>query len=216
MSEMTELISKSFETPLGEVVCCLKSSESELEFEGTKSYENGKSEVYKTKGHQIELVEFKIKQPLYNGETVTDSNGWIWRIQKTNSVAEELETSCFLHPNNGVEFDIATGEHLDAIEAQTEEWTLHIGTEDGEILNYRAQEEDWFPKRLLDKVDFEQSITKLRTERVITSIPKLELNEKLHIQYLTAYSEREQESVSSWLAVDEFKNNLEKWIGIRQ
>jgi len=211
---MAELIHKSFETPLGEVTCRLNSSSSEISLQDTKAYEHGKSEIYETSGHLIELVEFKIRQPLYNGENVTDSNGWIWRIRKTNPQSEQLETSCFLEPNVGVEFDIATGEHLDAIEAQNDKWTLHIGTEDGEVLNQRAQDEDWFPKRLMNEVDFYQSITKIKTQGVVSTIPELELDEKLHLQYLTAYSERSSESVSSWLAVDEFKTKLENWIGI--
>jgi hypothetical protein len=211
---MAELVSKSFETPLGEVTCYLNSSSSEITLEETRTYEHGNSEIYRANGHKIELVEFKIRQPLYNGETLTDSNGWIWRIQKTNTQREELEIACVLSPKNGVEFDIATGEHLDAIEAQNDKWTLHIGTEDGEVLNRRSQEEDWFPKRLLNEVDFYQSITKIKTQGVVSTIPELEPDEKLHLQYLTAYSERSPESVSSWLAVDEFKIKLEKWVGL--
>ena len=55
-----------------------------------------------------------------------------------------------------VDFDVATGEHLDAIEASNNDWILHIGTEDGEVLNFRAGENDWFPNRLQNKVDFYQ------------------------------------------------------------
>lgn len=211
---MEELIRKSFETPLGEVICCLNSSNSEVTLEDTKTYEHSNSDIYRTSGHQIELVEFKIRQPLYNGETVTDSKGWIWRIKKMNTQTEELEIVCFLNPNDKVEFDIATGQHLDAIEAQDDKWTLHIGTEDSEVLNHRAQEDDWFPKRLSNEVDFYQSITKIKTHGVISTIPKLENSEKLHLQYLSAYSETSPESVSSWLAVDEFKRKLENWVGI--
>lgn len=211
---MTALINKSFETPLGKVTCCLQSTISEIALQETKTYENGKSEIYRTKGHLIEVVEFKIKQPLYNGETVTDSCGWVWRIQSINDQTEELEITCLLSPSNEVEFDIATGEHLDAVGAEDNQWTLHIGTEDGEALNYRAQNDDWFPARLLNKADFYQSITRIKTEGVTSTIPILENGEKLHLQYLTAYAERSAESVRTWLAVDEFKEKLENWIGI--
>ena len=30
-----------------------------------------------------EIVSFKIRVPLYNGKTLTDSFGWIFRIEKT-------------------------------------------------------------------------------------------------------------------------------------
>ena len=185
---MKELISKSFKTPLGNVICSLRSSDSQVDFKAAINYENGHSEIFITKGYQVELIEFKIRQPLYNGETVLGSNGWIWRIRKNNYFSEKLETSCFLQPENKVEFHPAYGEHLDAIEAWDKEWTLHIGTEDGEILNQRAQIDDWFPNRLMKEVSIFQSITKCEPNGLFTSIPELQIEEKLHIQYLTAYS----------------------------
>jgi hypothetical protein len=58
-------------------------------------------------------------------------------------------------------FDISSGEHLDAIEASNDSWTLHIGTEDGEIMSSRAENNDWFPSRLRSTVGFDRSITEL-------------------------------------------------------
>ena len=209
------IINRTFKTPIGQVACELTGDFSDIEKIGTKDYENGKSASYKTKGHTIELIEFKIKQPLYNGENVKDSNGWIWRIEKTNESKEKLKLSCVLtdYPDK-VDFDTATGEHLDAIEASNDEWTLHIGTEDGEILNSRAKSNDWFPERLESKIDFYQSITKMLKEGFETEIPELRVGEQIHIQYLLAYDKKNAESVNTWLAVDEFKRKLENWIGV--
>lgn len=209
------IINRTFKTPIGQVVCGLTGDYSDIEKIGAKDYENGRSISYRTSGHRIELIEFKIKQPLYNGETVKDSNGWIWRIEKTNESKEELKLSCVLTDySDKVDFDTATGEHLDAIEASDAEWTLHIGTEDGEIFNSRAKSNDWFPKRLENKVDFYQSITKMLKEGFETEIPELRVGEQIHIQYLSAYDKKNPESVNTWLAVDEFKRKLENWIGV--
>jgi len=209
------IINRTFKTPIGHVVCGLRTDSSDIETIGTKEYENGKSVSYQTNGHKIELIEFNIKQPLYNGETVMDSNGWIWRIERINESKGKLKLSCVLtdYPDK-VDFDTATGEHLDAIEVNDDEWTLHIGTEDGEILNSRAKSNDWFPKRLENKVDFYQSITKMLKEGFETEIPDLRVGEQIHIQYLSAYDKNNPESVNTWLAVDEFKRKLEIWIGI--
>ena len=209
------IINRTFKTPLGQVVCGLTTGSSDIETIGTKEYENGKSVSYKSSGNRIELIEFKIKQPLYNGETVKDSIGWIWRIEKIHESNEKLKLNCALTDYaDNVDFDTATGEHLDAIEASDNEWTLHIGTEDGEILNSRAESNDWFPERLRDKVDFYQSITKMLKVGFETEIPELRIREQIHIQYLSAYDKKNQESVNTWLAVDEFKRKLENWIGI--
>nr|WP_299174913.1 hypothetical protein [uncultured Allomuricauda sp.] len=212
---MTNPIEKIFETPLGQVICGLSTDSTNVENIGVKEYENGRSNSYKIGGHKVELIEFKIKQPLYNGETVKGSNGWIWRIEKIQESIDNLKLSCVLNNySDNVDFDTATGEHLDAIEASNNEWTLHIGTEDGEILNSRAESNDWFPERLKNKVDFYKSITIMLKEGFETEIPELKIGEQIHIQYLSAYDQTNSESVGTWLAVDEFKRILENWIGI--
>ena len=209
------LIKKIFESPLGQVVCGLDSSIKNIESIAINEYENGKSETFKIDGYKIELVEFKIRQPLYNGETVTDSNGWIWRIEKVGESKIDLTLVCELtDPQDNIEFDTATGEHLDAIEAYNNDWKLHIGTEDGEVMNSRAETNDSFPSRLQNKVDFYQSITKMNKAGFETDIPDLKVGESLHIQFLTAYDKSNSDSVNTWLAVDEFKRELENWIGI--
>ena len=132
-----------------------------------------------------------------------------------NSENESIEIFClFEKPIDEVELDTACGESLDAIEVFNENWSLHIGTEDGEVLNYRAKNEDDFPARLENKVDFYNSITKLQEDGVKTTIPKLNKDEIIHLQYLTAYDKRNEEKLNSWLAVDQDKRRLENWIGI--
>ncbi|AXG71145.1 hypothetical protein KORDIASMS9_03400 [Kordia sp. SMS9] len=209
------IINRTFKTPIGQVVCGLIGHFSDIEKIDTKDYENGSSVSYRTSGHRIELIEFKISQPLYNGETVKDSNGWIWKIEKIHDFNEKLKLSCVLnnYPDKVV-FDTAMGEHLDAIEASDDKWTLHIGTEDGEILNSRAKSNEGFPERLENKVGFYQSITKMLKEGFETEIPELRVGEQIHIQYLSAYDKKSPESVNTWLAVNEFKRELENWIGV--
>ena len=155
----------------------------------------------RTDKHKIEIVSFETRVPLYNGENLTDSFGWIFRIEKTTDIDEKLETYCLLDKiNDEITFDTATGEHLDAIQADSNEWTLHIGTEDGEILNSRAENDDWFPpERLKNKVDFYQSITEMKQNGFVTKIPDLNKGEKIHIQYLTAYDKKD-EAESKYLA----------------
>jgi hypothetical protein len=217
ISKLTQarIIVKTFVTPLGNVVCGLVSDSTKVNLVGHRAYENGKSELFETKAHQIEIIEFKIRQPLYNGETVTDTFGWVWKIQKRNSENELLEIFClFENPIHKVEFDTACGESLDAIEVFNETWTLHIGTEDGEVLNSRAENEDEFPARLENKVDFYNSITTMKENGLKTEIPLLNQGEILHLQYLAAYDKRNVEKVNTWLAVDQDKRRLENWIGI--
>lgn len=212
-THMTD-IKQKFKTPLGVVCCGLIYTKNDSVF-GTKKYKNGNSKIFKTKGHIIEIVSFKIRAPLYNGDSLTDSFGWIFRIEKTANTYEKIETYCLLDTtNNEITFDTASGEHLDAIQADSNEWVLHIGIEDGEILNSRAENDDWFLSRLKNKVNFYQSVTEMKQNGLITKIPNLNKGEKIHIQYLTAYDRKDKQKVNTWLAVDEFKRNLENWVGI--
>jgi hypothetical protein len=205
---------QQFDTPLGIIKCGLNSNDI-ISLVGIKKYENGQSKIFKTIGYRVEIISFKIRLPLYNGENVAESRGWIFRIEKINSADEMLEAYCMLSSHLGsTEFDSATGEHLDAIQADNSEWTLHIGTEDGEVLNARAENDDWFPSRLKNDVDFCQSITEMKQNGLITKIPHLNKGEKLHIQYLIAYDKKDESKVNTWLAVDESKRNLENWIGL--
>ena len=212
---LNALIEQTFETPIGKMLCGLKSNCSEVKFASHRNYENGNSEMFETAAHRIELITFKIRQPLYNGGKVTDSQGWIWNIEKTKEIRENIEIYCHFEQTVGqVEFDSACGENLDAIEIFNNDWTVHIGTEDGEALSERAKNKDDFPSRLADKVDFYNSITQMQQKGLFTEVPELEKTEKLYLQYLTAYDKRDTTKINTWLAVDEFKRKLESWIGI--
>ncbi|MDR2228418.1 MAG: hypothetical protein LBE39_03015 [Flavobacteriaceae bacterium] len=207
-------IEKEFKTPLGIVRSGIICGEING-FVENKKYENGCSEIFNTNGHNIEIVSFRIKVPLYNGDSLTDSLGWIFRIEKIAEIKDEIEVYCLLDKiSDEVFFDLASGEYLDALQVDYDEWTLHIGTEDGEILNIRAENDDWFPPRLKNNVDFHQSITEMKQNGFVTKIPELNKGEKLHIHYLTAYDKRDEKKVNTWLAVDESKRNLENQIGI--
>jgi hypothetical protein len=214
MTTQSTKMEHEFETPLGIIRCGVSPDGIENSNE-VRRLENGDSQVFKTKGHEIEFVSFKLKVPLYNGDTLTDSCGWIFRIEKTTDVAEKLVTYCLLGKiNSKVTFDTATGENLDAIQVDNDEWTLHMGTEDSEILNSRAEVDDWFPVRLKSILAFGQSITEMRQNGFVTNIPALNKGEKMHIQYLTAYDKQDEQKVNTWLAVDEPKRKLENWVGL--
>jgi len=210
---MNHLVRRKFETKLGIIECELMSDKSDLISIGKEKYENGNSDKYQTEGHHIELIECQVR----THEVVKDSKGWLFRITKINQKPETLKIKCQLkNPNEDIEFDTASGEHLDAIEGYNQEWQLHIGTEDGEVMYARAEKNDWFPERLRHKVNFYESITQyLEGNRGFqTEIPKLEEKEKIYIHYLTAIDLKDDRNINCWNAVDSFKRNLENWIGI--
>lgn len=214
MPTPTTDIKQEFYSPLGVVRCGLSCSQ-KTSAVGTKKYENGSSVIFSSEGHNIEMVSFKIKVPLYNGDTLTDSFGWVFRIEKTADIDERISAYCLLDKmSNAVMMAPDTGENLDAITAYNEEWNLHLGSEDGEIIKSRAEAGDWFPPRLKDKVGIFESITEMKANGFVTNTPALKRGEKIHLQYLAAYDRRDEQQCNTWLAVDKFKRELESWIGI--
>lgn len=109
------LVKSTFKTPLGTVSCELNSNFTLTKLHISGSYENGIYERFKTCAHDIDLVEFQIKQPFYNGETITDSKCWICRIKRVKEISENLKLKVFItvFPKDA-EFKFASGENLDA------------------------------------------------------------------------------------------------------
>lgn len=216
MTKIPQNIEEQYITPLGTIKCGFNLyNPQHFESEHFK-YENGFSTKLKNDSIILEKIFFKLKQPLENGGKMEDGFGWIFRIEKISDIIEtkNIETYCLIDNYENVEFDSSCGENLDAIEVRNVDWILNIGTEDGEIMNFRAEKEDWFPKRLKEKVSFYKSITEMKENGFRTKIPNLESGEKIHIQYLIAYNKKENNNVNSWIAVEESKRNLENWIGI--
>ncbi len=81
-----KLIAKIFKTPLGDVTCSLVSSNRQIARSGFSQYRNGNSESFETGGFSIKWWKFKIGVPLYNGGSIVDSHGWIWRVEKTTEM----------------------------------------------------------------------------------------------------------------------------------
>jgi hypothetical protein len=210
------LIKEKFETPLGVVECGLSSSELSIEAIDKKQYDHGESTVYRTSSHIIELITFKRRLPLFNGDVVKDTAGWIWKITKEIDSSETFKLHCLLTPSdvsiklNGSD----PGEHLDSAYMNTEEWMLHVGTEDGEIMHNRALNEDWMPSRFKNQLSFQGSFTSVQPDGLVTIVPELDFGEHIHFHYLVAYDQQSEVKVNTWFAVDEFKRNLENWIGV--
>lgn len=210
------LIEQQFQTPIGVVSCGLNSSNSFIKLIEQRQYDHGNSTVYSTSTHCIELITFKRRLPLFNGEAVEGTMGWIWRITKEQDGAESLRLHCTLSPSDANVELVGSdpGEHLDSALMHNQEWMLHIGTEDGEVMQSRALNEDWMPLRLKGELEFSHSFTEVQANGLITKVPELKQGEGIHFHYLAAYDKQSDVKVNTWFAVDEFKRNLENWVGV--
>lgn len=172
-----------------------------------------------TIGHSISLQPFDLKQVWAPGTMEYESaRGWRWFIHKTNDQKERLSIFCKLvNPSNDEEWGITSGEHLDAIEIENKTYHLHIGTEDGEMMHYRAEVSDWMPARFKAEVNFYKSFTEYIDFGFKTSVPELEEGEKIYFHFIIAINPIKpskdypnERDASTWFAVDQFKKYLDK------
>jgi hypothetical protein len=206
----------NIETPLGMVKCGLKGGHIQCDTIGHLTHENGTSIRTETENYSFESRFFNLQITTYHNSCVTAAFGWLWRIKKLTQAQEPIELFCSLKKkrNEIVQFGTASGEALDAIVAFNNDWTLHIGTEDGETLHQRAVNVDGLPERFKQDLGLHNSFTKLTRFGVETTLPQLNIGEEFHIHYLMAYGKREANNVDTWLAVDLSKRQIENWVGI--
>ncbi len=206
----------SFFTPFGTVTCGISSFQNFYEVTGENEYEHGQSISFNTRSYNVEFVTFKRKLPLYNGKTVEDTFGWLWRINKVSADEESIQLHCLLkeHDKDAQLSGADCGEHLDAVMIENGTFVLHIGTEDGEIMHSRALLGDGMPLRLKNSLNFHHSFHQLHPNGFTTAIPSLAVGESIHFHYLSAFNKKNENSINTWLAVDAFKRDLENWVGI--
>ena len=232
--EESEIIEKtvhtdSFETKLGLLTCTLFSNAEEL-FTG-RSTPSGKGSrtVITTAGHFVEMYAFPLQTDwLAEADmSVETCKGWIWKITKINEVKEQLRIELRLNDVSAeTSGSVQSGEFLDAITIENETEQLSLGTEDNEIMQIRAGENDWMPPRLEKVLKAWEPGTRLFTNYTDygfeTWVPELKENERIYFHYLAASNSRKksldypgEDDGSTWYAVDQPKKNLMKWLQIQ-
>ena len=172
-----------------------------------------------TLNHKIAIKTITLKNSeLPENMKIDSSKGWRIYIEKKTNYNEKLNVVCkLLNPTIDTEFNSDCGENLDAIIIENENGVLHIGTEDGEIIKSRAEQDNWFPKRLKNFVSLENPITEFIDFGFETKIPDLESSEKLYLHFLVAtnYEKSKEEKsvengISTWFAVEKSKTELDE------
>jgi hypothetical protein len=186
---------KKFKTNLGEI--------------SLNSFSNEKAEIeitdfgytYKSESYEIKIIEFnEIKDWLKDasGVKIEKSIGFIFQIIKLNNKKENLKFKCILENNDSkATSEPDTGEHLLAIWIDDNKNVVSIGTEDGEAMKYRAEENDWIPNRFKSELGIikvwgkykEKSFTEIIDFGLETEIPYLKKGEKFYFHYLIATNE---------------------------
>ena len=200
-------------TPLGPVSCNLRSSLPLVPGTDDLSRVSG--------GLLIRLESFDLptnwNQGFYPDPLQIDGGRcWRWFFECVSENIARVDLHCGLDDISAAFWDAATGENLAAVEYKLSGSTLHIGTEDDQLLYGRTTyPEGGFPMRFKDELGlpspFSQQLIELDRSGVNIHIPQLLIGEILYFHLLAAHVVDEQEG-DSWLAVDRSKKDLDGWL----
>ena len=205
---MRTILKDTFETNLGVIELSINS-------EYKVQYLVNSNLKVETENHKIEVVVIDLKKlELPKHMKIENSKGWRIYIEKKSEKSEKLNVICkLLNKNAENTWNYDSGENLDAVEIENGKELLHIGTEDGEAMKWRAENNDWFPNRLKNEINLEKPLTNYIDFGFVSKIPNLEINENIYLHFLIATRKTEKndnENISTWIAVDRNKNELDE------
>lgn len=188
------------------------------------------TKLINTSSHSIEVIAFENITEWVNGHLfpIESSKGWVIRIRKITSDQEQLTLCCkLLKVSDKIKAIVDSGEHLDAVWIESDQEVVSIGTEDGEMLKYRAERNDWMPTRFQKELGY-QSISEFSFTTYLetgfeTQVPALNIGEKLYFHYLVATNARKRskdypdhDDISTTFAVDFPKWTIVKRLNLEE
>ncbi|MGI4870243.1 MAG: hypothetical protein ACRYFX_03580 [Janthinobacterium lividum] len=208
---MTTILTDNFETKLGTV-------QTWIETDYNASFLSQSEGKMLSEGHEIIFQSFELTEiSLPKGMEYETSKVWRYFVRKTGPKKEKLLIFCkLINPTNDTEYGTSSGQCIDAIEIETQTHHLHIGTEDSELMQYRAEKSDWMPKRFENDLGSGSSFTEYSDFGFKTTIPDLEDGEKIYFHFIVATNPikpsqeyPDERNISTWFAVDQSKKSLD-------
>lgn len=187
------------ETPLGNIVLDIRINHSlvgQQHLSGVQSTASGDLlSRWKMDDCMIELVGANFDPILPSGMTVDGCFAWVWRIW----VLEDLNLNLSCSLDTTLEASPEPGEDLVVQSFENTLTKLSIGTEDEDALTFRAKNHDWvrgFESRITpDHIDY--------IDHGITVRFHLLAGNQLQIQFVIAWSSREDRGISTWYAAEQ-------------
>jgi hypothetical protein len=205
-----------FETPFGVVCTWLENSRG-------NSYISTDQVFNQYKAHKVTLMSAEFRNEwLPEGFSIESSIIWRWYIEKANELEENLTICCkLIDQKQNVYCGGSSGQYVQAFELQNDTHHAYIGTEDGELMQYRAEQNDWMPNRFKDVLSEEFSFIEDLDCGFKVNVPKLLMGEKIYFHFLVAVDKiRPHKTIpnevdeSTWLAVTFQKSILDDYLNV--
>ena len=205
---------KQFETPLGTFRTWLESSIGNL-----SGVESNALSLYAAHDVTLRFAEIQ-NEWLPEGFNIESSVIWRWYIEKTKDLDEVLTIHCrLIEKGSDVYCGGSSGQYIQAYELHSKTHHGYIGTEDGELMRYRAEQNDWMPNRFKEKLSDEYSFVEHVECGFKVNVPKLLVGEKIYFHFLIAVDKiRLSDAIaneldeSTWLAITFQKPTLDDFL----
>jgi len=203
-------------TPFGKLFFQLTCNDKEVFFLSPRETYSHKSAIissWRLEGCEVEFfrADFTPKIPAHM--SVNYCTAGIWRIKSIFSNLK-LDFRTFIeHGLNILNTDGESGEGLTSFLCENNQFKLSIGTEDEEYLASRASLQKWMPQRFRN-IFLNNLIVECMSNGLKVDLPPLNINETVQIQFVIAWSSKENYSESTWFAVDASADYILKLFGI--
>lgn len=150
-----------------------------------------------------EAVLLRPVNPLRDRYPVAECRAFLWRVRLTQPVAS-LQFAFRLYPNQPIDSGPDSGEHLDAQTWEIENIRVTIGTQDDEVLSYRASVGDMLPRRYDVPVTWPPNVffVAYLPDGFNVTFTDAEAEDEFQIHFAVAWSFDDEHAVATWFAVD--------------
>lgn len=148
-----------------------------------------------------ELLIRRLQPAVPPGMRVDGCYGAIWRLRAARDLVS-IRVECAFIPSGHADGGPTSGEGLDAQTWRVGTHQVSIGTEDGESLARRAEQQAHMPARLRE--DFGLSSVVLTDRGLLVPVPSLRSGELVQLHFVLAWVHSDDDGQSpTWFAVDQ-------------
>lgn len=202
-----DLVKPSIYTPLGTIEFSLAvSNKCYLPTQCSQLKHGGSLYQYYYDSFDCELVLCNLNHNLSSPQVVEECWGAVFRIRPNTHyrISTCSFSASWKEGYSWEDYGADTGENLEAVEYENEQYRLHIGIQDTPLIMGKRNQSDMISKSLDLDSDSEKYNFVLHSDQSIeVTVTQIDSHEICQVHFLIAWKRKIEEDISTWLAVDQ-------------